>query len=221
MHYDFQRLVPHVMLLARSLFVIALALLISPACGAENKQEEGERLIRHAQEVSNIRAGEARPFRLAATFTLLGEGATAGEGTYTEIWGSRREWRRESVLGTFHRTEVAGEKTLWFLDSSEEVPGKAGQLGTLMHIAEVHQEHDIKVGNIRDEKVQGVHARCVEVRGGLGKETLCIDVQRGVLLEKKTPTLWMGKKSEYSCDYREYEQFAGPDVPTADTVYGR
>src|SRR5262249_17427117 len=130
------RIGAQVMLLARSLFLVALALLISPASSAENKQDEGERLIRHAEEISNLRSADARPFRLTATFTLLGDGATAGEGTYTEIWVSRGRWRRESVLGTFHRTEVGGEKTLWFLDSSAEVPGKTGQLGTLMHIAE-------------------------------------------------------------------------------------
>lgn len=201
------------MLLARLLILIALALLISAVSRAESKQEEGERLIRHAAEISNLRSAEARPFRLTASFKLLGDAAATEEGTYTEIWGSRGRWRRESVLGTFHRTEVGGENTLWFLDSSEEIPGKAGQLGMLMHIAEVHQEPTIKVAGIRDEKVQGVQARCVEVRGGLGKETVCIDVQRGVLLEKKFPTLWMGKKSEYSCDYGEYEEYAGRMYP--------
>jgi Gram-negative bacterial TonB protein C-terminal len=199
-------------LIARSLLLVGLALVISQASNAENKQEEGEKLIRQADDISNLRSADARPFRLTATFRLLGDGAATGEGTYTEIWGSPGRWRRESVLGTFHRTEVGDEKTRWFLDSSEEVPGKAGQLGSLMHIWE-HQYPTIKVAAIRDENVRGVQARCIEVRGSLGKETLCVDVRSGVLLQRKIPTLWVGKKSEYSCDYGEYEQFADRMYP--------
>src|SRR5438309_12009213 len=83
-----------------------------------------------------------------------------------------------------------------------------------MHIGEVHKEPTVKIAAIQDQSVRGVQARCIELRGGsLGKEILCIDALRGVLLQQKTPTLWMGKKSEYSCNYGEYEQFAGRMYP--------
>jgi len=34
-----------------------------------------------------------------------------------------------------------------------------------------------------------------------------------LLLLRKTPTLWMGTKSEYLCHYSDYEQFAGRMYP--------
>lgn len=210
--YDFQ-VGAQVKLTARCLLLIGLALVISQASSAENKQEEGEKLIRHADEISNLRSADARPFRLTATFILLGDGATTREGSYTETWESSGRWRRESVLGTFHRTEVGDEKTRWFLDSSEKVPEKAGQLGSLMQMG-LHQEAAIKVAAIRDQSVRGVQARCIELRGGsLGKETLCVDAQMGVLLQRASPTLWLGKKSEYLCEYGDYEQFEGRMYP--------
>lgn len=200
-------------LLARLILAVGFAVLLSPVSIAGNKQEEGENLIRRAEQVSNIRSSDARSFRLKASFTLLGNGAAAGEGTYTEIWVSHGRWRRETVLGTFHRTELGGEKTRWTLDTTEEIPGNAGQLGALMGQLDVRQEH-IKVAAIRDQTVEGVQARCVELKGtSFGNETLCIDAQSGVLLLKKTPTLWMGKKFQYSCQYGQYEEFAGRMYP--------
>jgi len=201
-------------LFPKLLLLVGSALLISAACWAENKQQEGEMLIKYAEEVSNLRTPDAHPFRLLATFRLLGNGATAEQGSYMETWASPTSWRRESVLGAFHRTEVGGEKTRWILDSVEEVPGKAGQLGTLMHVGSIRHELHSKVAAIREEIVQGVQARCIELKGGtLGNETFCIDAQRGVLLEQKSPTLWMGTKSEYSCIYGQYEPFAGRMYP--------
>ena len=57
-----------------------------------------------------------------------------------------------------------------------------------MHVADVHQE-SIKVAAIRDQSVRGVQARCVELKGGIDKEMVCIDAQRGVLLLRETQTL--------------------------------
>jgi len=200
-------------LLARLILAIAFTVLLSPVSVAENKQEEGENLIRRVEQVSNIRSADAHPFHLKASFALLGNSAAAGEGTYIEIWASQGRWRRETVLAAFHRTEVGREKTRWTVDSTEEVPGKAGQLGALLQLRDVRQG-PIKVAAIRDQTVEGVQARCVELKdNGIGKETLCIDAQSGVLLLKKTPTLWMGKKLEYSCQYGQYQEFAGRMYP--------
>ncbi len=201
-------------LLARLPLLVGLAVLFSPLSVAENKQEEGEKLIRQAGQISDIRSADGPAFRLKASFKPLGDDAPAGEGTYTEIWVSRGRWRRESIIGSFHRTEVGGEKTLWIVDGTQGIPGRTGQLGTLMQVGVVHQK-PIKVAAIRDESVQGVPARCIELKAQqrLGKETLCVDAQSGVLLLSKTPSLWMGQKSEYVCEYGEYEKFADRMYP--------
>jgi TonB family protein len=188
---------------------LGLAVLFSPVSLAENKQEDGEKLIRHAEQVSDIRSADAPAFRLKASFKGLGHDAPTGEGTYIETWVSRGRWRRESTLGDFRRTEVGGETRLWILDTSQESPGKADQLGALMHVGDIRQQA-IKIAAIRDQNVQGVKARCVELkRGNVGNETLCIEPQKGVLLLRKTPTRWMNR----TCQYGEYENFAGRMYP--------
>jgi hypothetical protein len=174
-------------LLARLVPAVGLAILISPASGTENKRQEGERLIRQAEQLSDIRSDGAPAFRLKASFKGLGEDAPTEEGTYTEIWVSRGRWRRESILGTFRRTEVGGATRLWSLDGPRDMPGKTGELGPAMRIGEFHQE-PIKVAAIKDQSVQGILARCVELdRGSVGKETLCIEPRSGVLLFKEDP----------------------------------
>lgn len=197
----------------RLILVVGLLPLFSSAAVAENKQKEGEKLIQQAEQNSNIRSPDAQPFRLRASFKELGDNASGGEGTYTEIWVSRGRWRRESIVGDFHRTEVRGAKGRWLLDSAPEAPGRTGQLQNLMRIRSIHQE-TIKVAALRDEIMQGLPVRCIELKANqFGKETLCVDSQRGVLLESKTPTLWNGQKSENLCQYGEYGQFAGRMYP--------
>ncbi len=200
-------------LIVRLIFGVWLGLLLSTISLAEDKQAEGERLIRHAEQISNIRSADARSFRLKANFALLGDGVSFEEGTYTETWVSHGRWRRESVWGSFHRTEVGTGKKRWVLDSTEEIPGKAGELGSLMNVLTVHQE-PIKVAAIRDQNIQGVKARCVELKEKrIGKETLCVDAQSGVLVLSNTPTMAMGKTVEYSCRYGQYEQFGDRTYP--------
>jgi len=201
-------------LLARLILAAGLAALLSPDSVAENRQEEGEKLVRHAEQISNLRSDDARPFRLKASFTLLGKGAVTGEGTYTEIWVSHGRWRRDTVLGTFHRTEVGVDKKGWILDSTDNSPVKTGELGRLMHVGEIRQE-SIKVAAIRDQSVQGVQARCVELKGdnnNIGKGKFCIDPQRGVLLLREIP-VWVNRNVDYLCEYSQYEQFADRMYP--------
>jgi hypothetical protein len=200
-------------LIARLILAVCLALLLSPVSLADDKQAEGEKLIRHAEQISNIRSADARSFRLKANFALLGDGVSFEEGTYTETWVSHGRWRRESVWGSSHRTEVGTGKKRWVLDSTEEIPGKAGELGWLMKVVTVHQE-PIKVAAIRDQNIQGVKARCVELKNNrFGKETLCVDAQSGVLVLSNTPTMGMGKTVEDSCRYGQYEQFGDWTYP--------
>lgn len=201
-------------LLAGWILAVGLVLLCSLPSAAENKQEQGEKLIQRAEQLSDIRSPDAPAFRLKSTFKELGSDAPGTEGTYTETWVSRGRWRRETILGDFHRTEVGGAKSRWILDSVPEIPGKTGDLAMLMHIVVLNQQ-PIKVAAIRDQTLQGSEARCVYLKpNDVGTETLCIDAQRGVLLLSKLPTLRMGRKSdEYSCQYSEYEQFEGRMYP--------
>lgn len=198
-------------LLVRLAFALSLASSLSAISLAQNKQEEGEKLIRRAEQISDIRSVDSRPFHLKATLTGSGDGATNETGTYTETWVSGAKWRRESVVGAFHRTEVGSGKKRWILDTSDEIPGISPAFGTLMHLVGVHQE-PIKVAAVREQSLQGVPARCVELKGA-DKETLCTDAQNGQLLLSRALTFWTGKKSERTCRYGDYQPFGDRTFP--------
>jgi TonB family protein len=73
-------------LLVRLIPTIGFAVLFSTVCFAGNKQDEGESLIRRVEQISDIRFADARPFRLKANFTLLGDGvATGSEGIEVRV----------------------------------------------------------------------------------------------------------------------------------------
>ena len=194
-------------LLTKSLVSAALVVLLSFPSLADNKEEEGEKLVRHAEQISDIRSADAPGFRLTASFKLVGADAPTTEGKYSEIWLSAEKWQRETMIGNFQRLEVGAGKTRWVLDSTQEIPGRAGELATLMHVGGVVQG-SIKASAIRGQTIETVPARCIDLKGGgMGKQTLCVDSATGVLLRKNTPTLWMNRRSEYLCEYGEYQPF--------------
>ena len=95
----------HIFFLAATLF------LFSSTGFASNQQEEAASLIEHAKQLSYIRADGAPAFRLRLDFKAIKKDGSVLQGTYTEVWRSKAQWRRETAVGDFHRTEVAaGQK---------------------------------------------------------------------------------------------------------------
>src|SRR5277367_4778453 len=75
---------------------------------APDIQKRADALLEKARQLSNIRSPNAPAFRLKATFSFTGRDLETVEGTYTEVWISRSQWRREILVKDFHRIEVAG-----------------------------------------------------------------------------------------------------------------
>jgi hypothetical protein len=77
--------------------------------GKKEREEQGKMLLDRGVRLSDIRAAGAPAFRLKARFKIINENSNA-DGTYTETWLSRGQWRRETALGDLHRTVVATDK---------------------------------------------------------------------------------------------------------------
>ena len=90
--------------------ILAFLVLITAAAVAKSKQEVGENLVARAIEVSDIRAKGALAFRLKGNLRVLGVNSSSDQGTYSEIWVSREQWRRQTELGNFSRVEVGGQE---------------------------------------------------------------------------------------------------------------
>jgi hypothetical protein len=105
----------------KSKLVIAVTL-ISCLAVADNKQQESAALIMRAKQLSDLRAEGSPAFRLKVRFKITKDNSTAQEGTYTEVWVSREQCWRETVLGDFRRTKVGKTHKGWTLNSSSTVP---------------------------------------------------------------------------------------------------
>jgi TonB family protein len=180
--------------------------------GAESKQKTGEKLIARAVELSDIRATGAPAFRMKASFRIP-SGSPADQGSYTETWESREEWRRETELGDFRRIEVGGHKLRWLFDNKEGTPPKEATVmkSTLdLHLLPEH----LKVDSILDKELGGIAERCVKSETEYSRDEYCVDAKDNTLLSHETITA----RSRTSRVYRDYERLGEHLFPRSVAV---
>lgn len=191
------------MISRHSLFlVLTLTLLVSTAF-ANKKDAEATALIEHAKQLSDIRAEGAPPFRLKLGFKIVNKDGTVLDGAYTEVWVSKAQWRRETVLGDFRRTEVAAGRKRWLLDSSTVVPDHLAVVPALLEIDRFQLE---TWKSWEDREVNGVRVRCV--KNNLDPSgALCFDKTSGMLAAVITSLKWGTLTGERECLYSDYQRF--------------
>jgi TonB family protein len=187
---------------------LTLIILVSTA-GADDKGAKATALIEHAQRLSDIRAEGAPPFRLKLSLKVFGEDGSVLEGAYTEVWVSKTQWRRETVLGDFHRTEAVAGKKRWLLDSASAVPDPVGEIPAIYAMdtlgLQVWKTNKIKDGDI---KVKGLSLTCLESDRALGgKSALCFDSSSGMLVLKISPAISASLVGDKTCLFADYQKF--------------
>ena len=90
--------------------------------------------MQRARQLSDIRSPKAPAFRLKATFSFIGKNLETARGTYTEIWISGSQWRRETIVNDIHRVEFGTANRIWRLDNSTDFPEVATRLPDLMNV---------------------------------------------------------------------------------------
>jgi hypothetical protein len=183
---------------------------------ASKKDAEAAALLEHAKQLSDIRAEGAPAFRLKLSFKVIKEDGSALQGAYTEVWVSKSQWRRETVLGDFRRTQVAAGKKLWRLDSTTAVPEHIGDISTLSAIGRFQPER-WKPGRIEDREIEGLSVRCLETNPdprGL-RSSLCFDKSSGTLAAQVKPLEMETRIAEQACFFSDYQKFGSRVLATS------
>jgi TonB family protein len=165
-------------------------------------QLHAEALMDHARRLSDIRAKDAPAFRLKATFTFPGKDLNAVQGTYTEIWVSNSQWRRDIVAGNSHRIEVGAPDKRWLLDSTPDFPEAAAKLPELMKMFP-GPERTLDFASMDESADQKASVQCAVTKPGAQGEkyAFCFDKKSGALLEKGEPDIRPKNSVTDSCLY--------------------
>ena len=163
---------------------------------AGNKQMEAGSLIEHAKQLSDIRAEGAPAFRLRLDFKTIKRDGSELSGTYTEVWVSKTQWRREIVVGDTHRTEVAAGQKRFLLEPIKALPEHTIELPALSDIG-TFQLDAWQPDKIENRNLNGASLRCIETlpvirsgvrifsgrgsEGGAERPSLCFDRSNGLL----------------------------------------
>jgi hypothetical protein len=186
--------------------VLTFALLVSTAF-ANKRDAEAEALIEHARQLSDIRAQGAPAFRLKLSFKMIKDG-TALQGTYTEVWDSKAQWRKETVVGDFRRTQVAEGRKRWLLDSTTAEPEYLGAFLNLTDIGRFQPEA-WKPQKVEDRDLNGLSMRCLETNPNPwgGRSALCFDQVIGTITAEVRPFQLGTRIGETVCFDDDYQRF--------------
>jgi TonB family protein len=201
-------------------FVWLAVALLGPGAFASKKEAEAASMLGRAKQLSDIRAEGAPAFRLKFNFRLIHQDGSSHEGAYAEIWASRTQWRRETTLGDFRRTEVASGRKLWRLDSATTVPEDITEILGFFAIS-TPQVQFLKPGDVEDQQIRGISTRCIETspdsRGA--RSALCFDKNNGTLAAELQPLRVGMRIAAKNCIFSDYQDFGGHMVARSYQCY--
>jgi TonB family protein len=202
---------------------IALPLLLAASLSAQAPQKpeppkseiqtRAEALLDRARHLSDIRANNAPAFRLKATFTFVGKDLESKQGSYTELWVSDSQWRRETVIADFHRVEVGTSNRIWKLDSSKDFAETAARIPVLMDIfPSASAKFEFESITDTDKAPPEI---CATTKPGFQQERyrFCFAPKSGALLAKLSPDIRPKGTSDYSCFYGIFRKFGDSWFP--------
>lgn len=128
------------------------------------------------------------------------------QGTYSEVWISNSQWRRETVVGNSRRIEVGGSNKLWLLDSGDDFPDQAARVPAMVEVLPARAakfEFD-SIAN-SDPSTQCAVTKPKGERKQ--KHAFCFDKVSGFLVENVAPELVGQRVAGYACDYEQFLKF--------------
>jgi Gram-negative bacterial TonB protein C-terminal len=189
------------------LCVVCLATL-SVVSFAQDIQTQAEAMMAHARQLSDIRSPNSPAFRLKATFSFVGADLETIQGTYTEVWASSSEWRRETVIGDVHHIEIGKLDKLWLLDP-DGFPPTANKLPALIAVVPP-SSRNFTFASITEHEMRNLKTECAESKAPaahLSPFVFCFEKKSGMLLEKISPETRPVNSVTFSCAYGEFRKF--------------
>ncbi len=196
---------------------VFLACLIPPGTQAQNVQQRAEALLDKARQLSDIRSPNAPAFRLKATFSFIGKNLDSVQGTYTEVWVSRSQWRRETVVNDQRRIEVGGPTRLWVLDNTDDFPESAARVAGVLGIF-LPKSTNLVFDSISHHTEMDPPAECAITKPDRRKlkSAFCFDKRDGPLVERilpERPPNNPGNAVDNSCNYHSFQKFGDYRFP--------
>jgi len=174
---------------------------------AQDVQTRAQAMLQRARQLSDIRSDGAVAFRLKAKFQTVGEDLETVQGSYTEIWVSRSQWRREVVVGDFRQIDIGSSGKRWLL-YPDGFPERANQLVALMTPLPPATT-PLEFASFAEPQDGGVKTDCALTKPMLHnlKAAFCFDKETGLLLEKFFPERRPRNVVSFSCGYGTFHKF--------------
>lgn len=200
----------------KSLMAVCVILIASSALAGKKerkeREEEGKVLLGRAMQLSDIRSEGAPAFLLKARFKVINENSMS-EGTYRETWLSRGQWRRETLLGDMRTIVIANGQDRWTVSSISGSLGGIGEVG--FPIDTIGTSEFWTADKVEDREIRSLAARCIATKADSqgSRSALCFSKDKGTLVAKAVPREIQGRIVESTCEYRDYQEFAGKIFP--------
>lgn len=189
--------------------VCYLAVLISAGFAG---QKEASAVMEQAGRLSDIWEKKAFSFHLKADLTLYDEKGASQQGRYVESWASAGQWRRETMVGSAHRIEVANGDKRWLLNSSN-ISISAFQLRSMLAPWSIDPGF-LEKAEIEEKSWHGRALRCVTTKAyPEGKDGVCVDKASGALAVKVKPAKHGKLIGDEICEYDDYQKFGEKIFP--------
>jgi hypothetical protein len=200
-----------------SMFGIS-AFLVLCVCGpyagevmAENdNQVEAEKLLRQAEELTDIRSLGSHAFRLAARVKVFDEKGQASEGTYDLVWKAPTDWQDKLRVGDFSQERTAAVDKLFVRRSTASFTLDVYLLLKLLEFPNLlRSSPDVKAQKLREKTRNGSRERAID----LGWKTISLDEST------PTPTRVEYKHSRFGYKFENYAAFHGHQFPRILTEF--
>lgn len=184
------------------IFLVSLAAFASTA-SADDVQKMAEGMLERARQLSDIRSPNAPGFRLNVAFSFIGKDLETLQGTYTEVWISNSQWRRETLVGDLRHVEIGASTRRWLVDDGKDLPEPATHIPAMVEMFpprntkfefESHSSPDSATHCFLTTAAGEKHQR----------HAFCFDNDHHVLERSDSPYRVGDRVEDYACNYNQF-----------------
>ena len=175
-----------------------------------NDQGDAEKLLREAEEFTDIRATGSHAFHMEARVKVFDEKAQVTEGTYSLVWKGPTDWQDKLQLGTFSQERTAVVDKLFVSRSTHSFTLEVSHLLKLLDFPGLLRvSPDAKAQKLRERVGNGSREREIELAlaGHSAWKTIFLNES------SPTPTRVEYKGSHFGYRFENYEPFSGHQFP--------
>lgn len=186
------------------------------AIADKDNQADAEKLLREAEELTDIRATGSHAFHMEARVTIFDENAQITEGTYSLVWKGPIDWQDKLQLGTFSQERTAVVDKLFVSRSASSFTLEVSHLLKLLDFPGLLRfTPDAKAQKLRDSVRNGSREREIELAlpGHSAWKTIFLNESSPI------PARVGYKGSHFGYRFENYEPFSGHQFPRLLTEF--